>query len=214
MSHNSLVLAAGEERIGHTGKARAGVVGVFEVGQLFDQKGIRRYLVEMAEQDTLFGDAFRFAPVMLRARTLVPRIDLEVCVDRCEAQASVTQAKRQAHADLRRALYKARRQGDCAGVVVGSRLREGAFQSTWYDRDGFERMLRAAGVCHERFALSVRQRGKGFAFSIRPRRRPAASVVTCLNNVIGCAYIGQQMKELRKIACLLRGEAPAWALNG
>lgn len=201
-------------REGGEGMTRAGVIGIFGVDQLFAQKGIRRYLVEMAEQDTLFGEFFRFAPVMLHGRALVPRLDLKVCVSRREAQASVTQAKRQAHADLRCALYKARRQGNCTGVVVGSRLREGAFQSTWYDRDGFKHMLRVAGICRERFALSVRQQGKGFVFSIHPREEATTSVVTCLNNVIGCAYIGQQMRELGKIARLLRGEAPARALNG
>lgn len=82
------------------------------------------------------------------------------------------------------------------------------FQSTWYGRHGFHRMLRTVGMGEaEGFHVIIRRSGKGLIVEVDsgPESR---GLLTALNNTIGCIHLSHQLTELRKIAKMLSGRPP------
>ena len=192
-------------------------IGVYNVDQLFQPEGIRRYLTELKQQDSLFGNRFIFAPVVLKDAILVVRIDLQVEVTTSEASQSLDDAVDSVQDRLRRSMLTVRPQATFVGVLVASPTDDGqrVFQSTWYEQAGFERLLRVAGFTSESFSIALNGEGKGFTATIRPLQGavPTDALLTCLNNVIGCVFIDDQVRELHKIAQILQGLEPRHVLS-
>jgi len=187
-------------------------IAVYEDLSLYDEAGIERYLREMARPDSLFAGSFRFVPFVLAGRRsnkkLVPLSCLGVRISRERACGSVARASTEAERQLRRSVGRAKRSEDYGGVLVTSVGEGRGFQSTWYGREGFRRMLRAAGMSEaEGFELSLRRSGKGLIVEVKsgPESR---GLLTALNNTIGCIHLADQLSELRKIAEMLRGRPP------
>jgi hypothetical protein len=187
-------------------------IAVYEDGNLYDETGIKRYLREMARPGSLFGDSFQFVPFVLGGRRsekrLVPQTCLGVTVSRERARQSISEATDETERRLRRSISTAKLNRDYGGVLVASVGEGRAFQSTWYGRRGFRRMLRAVGMsAAEGFEVSVRRSGKGLIVEVEsgPESR---GLLTALNNTIGCIHLSRQLTELRKIAEMLRGRPP------
>jgi hypothetical protein len=187
-------------------------IAVFEDVNLYEEVGIKRYLREMARPDSLFGDSFQFVPFVLGERRskkrLVPQTCLGVTVSRERARRSISEATGEAERRLRRSISKAKLNRDYGGVLVASVGEGRAFQSTWYGRRGFRRMLRAAGMsAAEGFEVSAYRSGKGLIVEVEPGPE-TRGLLTALNNTIGCIHLSRQLAELRKIAEMLTGRPP------
>jgi len=187
-------------------------IAVFEDRNLYNPAGIERYLREMARPNTLFADSFQFLPFVLKGRRserrLVPLNHLGVTVPRKEARRSVSEASAEAERQLRKSAGRAKRNRDYGGVLVASVGEDRAFQSTWYGRQGFHRMLRAVGMSEaEEFEVTFRQLGKGLIVEVESAPE-SQGLVTALNNVIGCVHLSRQLEELRKIREMLAGRSP------
>ncbi len=187
-------------------------IAVYEDANLYEETGIERYLREMARPGSLFGDSFQFVPFVLGKRRskkrLVPQNCLTVTVSRERARRSIPEASDETERRLRRSIGRAKRNRNYGGVLVASVGEGRAFQSTWYGRRGFRRMLRAAGMSEaEGFEISICRSGKGLIVEVEsgPESR---GLVTALNNTIGCIHLAQQLAELRKIARMLKGQPP------
>lgn len=188
-------------------------IAVFEDINLYEAVGIERYLREMARPDSLFADSFRFVPFVLTERhsekVLTPQNCLDVTISREEAQNSVAEASERAKQQLRGSISRAKWSRDYGGVLVASVGEGRTFQSTWYGRHGFRRMLRAAGMSEgEGFEATFTRKGKGLIVEVEPVPE-SRGLVTALNNVIGCVHLSRQLDELRKIAEMLRGRPPS-----
>lgn len=200
-------------------------LGVYEDEQLLERViGIPNYILKMTESDGLFAEGFCFAPFVVSTQKseaeLAPIQDLAVGVSKQEAQKSLYRASVRAITELQSSISRTRHfsrtkpDKDYAGVVVASVGESAAFQSTWYSRHGFRRILRVAGLGKkDRFEINLRDAGwKGFIVEVQPAEE-ARGLFTALNNTIGCVHLSHQLKELRKIVEILKGKAPREAIE-
>jgi len=188
------------------------VFAVFEDLRIYDERGIERYLRQMAEEYSLFGDSFEFAPFVMKdgeeSAVLVPQRCLAVSVSQEEAAMSISDAAEAAKGMLKSAVATAKRNRNYVGIAVASASEEGTFQSTWYSRAGFQRMMGEVGIGNSgQFDVGIERSGKGLVVSVRAVGG-SNGLVTALNNVLGCVYLPDQLRELQKLAAILKGKPP------
>lgn len=186
------------------------LLGLYDAQKLFSEDGIERYLTEMVQPASLFGDAFIFAPIVLQKGQLLVRTDLQVIARRETALLDLHDTIRWTEDRVHARAMTARREDKLVGILVvsPSQKRKNVFQSTWYHINTVPALLALAGFTEEQFDLTITPSGKGIIVAAAPlaEYEESPGLITSLNNVIGCVYVHDQVGELAKLRRIAMGE--------